>query len=149
MTQESAKLAGAAVDRVLRLRRLVLVIHVVLAVIGGMSVAIPWAYEFNSLRPNGRALFPMGFGVPGVLLFYLWPYVASYAVFRKRDEAAPARYFAYVLTISIVCLSSAAATWYLIGQTGQVLITAATTTIQYLFCAVAAKRLLREANDTL
>jgi len=149
MTEDRAIVAGTAFDRVLRLRRLVLVIHVVLAVIGGMSVAIPWAYEFNNMRPNGRALFSMGFGAPGVLLFCLWPYVASYAVFRKRDEPAPARYFAYLLAISIVCLSSAAATWYLIGQTGQVLIAAATTTIQYLLYAVAAKRLRGEANVKL
>lgn len=149
MTQDNTQVAGATVDRVFRLRRLVLIMHVALAVIGGMSVAIPWTYQYNDLRPNGRALFPQGFGVPGVSLFCLWPYVASYAVFRKRDETAPARYFAYVLAISVVCLSSAAATWYLIGKTGQVLFAAATTTIQYLLCAVAAKRLLRQANDTL
>jgi drug/metabolite transporter (DMT)-like permease len=148
MTQYSARVAGATLDRVIRLWRLVLLVHVVLAIIGGISVAIPWSYEFNNLRPNGRALFPSGFGVPGVLLFCLWPYVASYVVFAKRNEPAPARYFAYLLAISVVCLSSAAATWYLTAKYGQVLIAAATTTIQYLLCAVAAKRLLREANDT-
>jgi hypothetical protein len=149
MTQDSAKVAGATVNRVFRLRRLVLLFYVALALIGGLSVAIPWVYEFNDLRPNGRALFSMKFGAPCVLLLSLWPYITSYAVFRKRDEVAPRRYVAYILAILLVCLSAAAAIWYLITVTGQVLLAVAITTIQYMLCAAAATRLLREGKGAL